>query len=47
MLWHGKLVRWSSFRGRGGRVGDGHDLKDADILPRMQANDYPQFGTTG
>ena len=32
-----------------------HDLEDADILPRMQAerlwpvvvNGYPQFGTTG
>ena len=55
MLWHGRLVRWSGFRGRGRRVGNGHDLEDADILPRMQAkrlppvivNGYLQFGTTG
>ena len=55
MLWHGRLVHWSVFRGRRRRVGDSHDLEDADILPRMQAerlwpvivNDYPQFGTTG
>ena len=55
MLWHGRLVHWSGFRGRGGRVGDSHDLEDADILPRMQVerlwpvivNGYPQFGTTG
>ena len=55
MLWHGRLVHWSGFRGRGGRVGDSHDLEDADILPRMQAerlwpvvvDGYPQFGTTG
>ena len=55
MLWHGRLVHWSGFRGRGGRVGDSHDLEDTDTLPRMQAerlwlvvvNVYPQFGTTG
>ena len=48
-------MHWSGFRGREGRVGDGHDLEDADILPRMQAgrlwpvivNGYPQFGTIG
>ena len=42
-------------RGRGGRVGDSHDLDYADILPRMQAerlwpvvmDGYPQFGTPG
>ena len=55
MLWHWRLVRWSSFRGRGGCVDDSHDLEDADILPRMQAerlwlvivNGYPQFWVTG
>ena len=55
MLWHGRLMHWSGFRGRGGRVGDSHDLEDANILPRMHAerlwpvvvNGYPQFWTTG
>ena len=55
MLWHGRLVHWSGLEVEEGSVGDGHDLEDADILPRMQAerlwpvivNGYPQFGTTG
>ena len=48
-------MHWSGFRGRRGRVGNSHDLEDADILPRMQAerlwpvvvDGYPQFETAG
>ena len=55
MLWHGRLMHWTGLRGRGGRVGNGHDLEDADILPRVQAerlwplivDSYPQLGTAG
>ena len=55
MLWHGRLMHWSGVGGRGGSVGDSHDLEDVNILPRMQAkrlwpvvmDGYPQFGTAG
>ena len=55
MLWHGWLMHWSRFGGRGWGIGDGDDLKDADILPGVQEkrlwavimDGYPQFGAAG